>query len=335
VNVGTLISRAARWYSNKTAVVCAGKERTFIEIDENSNRFANSLAKLGLVKGDRVALYADNSVEYFEAVFGLFKSGIVGVGVNTMLSAKEAAFIIKDSGARVVVTSSRVAGGLSLMKSQLPAVEKILCIGQAPEGMVDYHEFIKKQSPSPPNVQVEEDDLAQLFYSGGTTGVPKGAMITHRIVNNVIMNMQADFCHVTHTDVALSPGSLAHGNGYYCLLFFIEGVKTIIPEGYVPEDILSTIERERVTVLPGYPTTLVRLIDYPDVKKYDLSSIRLITYGAAPLATEKVRKAMEIFGNKLAQGYGQAEALFTITFLTPEDHAFALAERLTPIGVNP
>jgi acyl-CoA synthetase (AMP-forming)/AMP-acid ligase II len=327
MNIGTLVNRAARWYSDKTAVACAGKERTFTEIDENSNKCANSLAKLGLVKGDRVGLYADNSVEYFEAVFGLFKSGIVGVGVNSMLSVQEAIYIINDSGARVVITSPRVAESLFSMKSRLPAVERYICIGKAPKGELDYYEFIKGQSSSPPNVQLEEDDLAQLFYTGGTTGVPKGAMVTHRVVNNVIMNMQADLCHVTQRDIVLSSGSLAHANGYYCLLFFIEGAKIIIPEGYVPKDILSTIEREKVTVLPGYPTTLIRLIDYPDIKKFNLSSLRLITYGASPMPTEKLRKALEIFGNKLAQGYGQAEALMTITFLTPEDHMFALAER--------
>src|SRR4030042_5243877 len=109
MDVGILVSRASTWNSKKTAVICAEKERTFSEIESNSNRFANGLKKLGLKKGDRVGLYADNSVEYFEAIFGLFKSGIVGVGVNTMLSAKEAGFIIDNSGATVVLTSPRGA----------------------------------------------------------------------------------------------------------------------------------------------------------------------------------------------------------------------------------
>lgn len=327
MDVGTLVSRAASWYKNKTAVVCAGEQRTFIEIDENANRFANGLASLGLVKGDRVGLYADNSVEYFEAIFGLFKSGIVGVGVNTMLSAGEVVHIINDSGSKVVVTSSRVAGALSSMISNLPTAEHCICIGDAPEGMVEYHDFIKGRSSTPPAAKLKEDDLAQLFYTGGTTGVPKGAMITQRVVMNVLMSMQADFCHITQWDVVLSPGSLAHANGYYSLLSFIQGAKLFIPEGYNPPDILSTIEREKVTVLPGFPVTLNRLIDYRDIKKFNLNSLRLITYGASPMPTEKLRKALEIFGSKLAQGYGQAEALMTITYLSPQDHAFALAER--------
>jgi acyl-CoA synthetase (AMP-forming)/AMP-acid ligase II len=327
MNVGILVSRATKWYSNKTAVVCAEKERTFTEIDENANRFANGLADLGLVKGDRVALYADNSVEYFEVVFGVFKSGVVGVGVNTMLSADEVVHIINDSGAKVVVTSPRVASDLSSNISQLRKMENYICIGEPREGMLEYSKFIEGKSSASLDVEINEDDLAQLFYTGGTTGVPRGAMITHHVVLSVLMNMQADFCHITQEDVVLSPGSLAHANGYYSLLSFIEGAKLIIPEGYNPPDILSTIEREGVTVLPGYPVTLTRLVDYPDINKYNLNSLRLLTYGASPMPTEKLRKALKIFGNKLAQGYGQAEALMTVTYLTPEDHAVALAKR--------
>lgn len=328
LTVSKLVSRAARWYSNRIAVMCAGKERTFAEIEKNSNRFANGLlGELGLVKGDRVGLYADNSVEYFEAIFGVFKSGLVGVGVNTMLSAKEAAFIIKDSGSRVVVTSPRVVSGIAAMKSELPAVEEILCIGQAPRGMMDYQEFIKKQSTSHPEVKLTEDDLAQLFYTGGTTGIPKGVMLTHRVVLTVLTNMQADFCHIAKHDVVLSPGSLAHANGYYSLLAFTQGAKLVIPEGYNAAEVLATIEKEGVTVHPGYPVTLTRLIDHPDISEFDLSSLRLLTYGASPMPIDKLRKALDIFGPKLAQGYGQAEALMTITFLTPEDHADALAHK--------
>ncbi len=327
MNVGILVGRAARWNAKKTAVICGGKERTFSEIDSNANRFASGLKKLGLAKGDRVGLYADNSVEYFEAIFGLFKSGIVGVGVNTMLSAREAGFIIDNSGATVVLTSSKVAPDLQKMRTELAKVKTCICIGEGPGGMTDYDGFIREQSSSSPSANLKEEDLAQLFYTGGTTGVPKGAMLTHRVVNNVLMNMQAELCHIHPWDVVLSPGSLAHANGYYSLLAFIQGAKLIVPEGYKPEVVLSTVEKEKVTVLPGYPVTLTRLIDFPDLAKYDLRSVRLLTYGASPMATEKLRKALDIFGCKLAQGYGQAEALMTITYLSCEDHAYALRSR--------
>lgn len=335
MDVGTLVSRAARWNETKTAVICSGKQRTFGEIERSSNRFANALKNLGLRKGDRVGLYADNSVEYFETIFGLFKSGIVGVGVNSMLSANDAGFMLNHSGATVVVTSARLAPELQRISASLPKVGTYICIGEPRGEMQDYARFTEGQSASSPEANLKEEDLAQLFYTGGTTGVPKGAMLTHRVVNNVLMNMQADLCRMTPWDVVLSPGSLAHANGYYSLLAFSQGAKLIVPEGYKPEEILSTVEREKVTVMPGYPVTLTRLIDFPDVKRFDLSSVRLLTYGASPMPTEKLRKALQIFGCRLAQGYGQAEALMTITYLSCEDHAHALRarpERLASCG---
>ncbi|MBI2177893.1 MAG: long-chain-fatty-acid--CoA ligase [Candidatus Tectomicrobia bacterium] len=326
MDAGTLVSRAARWHAGKTAVVCAGKARTFAEIGGNANRAANALAGLGLAKGDRVALYADNSVEYFETLFGLFKGGLVSVGVNSMLSAGESVHIINHSGARAVVTSPRLAGELSSRMSEMPGVENWICIGEPPEGMREYGEFIRGARPSPPGVQVDEGDLAQLFYTGGTTGAPKGVMVTHDIVVNALRNIQAEFVPIRQSDVVLSPGSLAHASGYYSMVTFIKGGKLLIPEGFNPPEVLSAIEREEVTVIPGYPVTLIRLVDYPGLGEYDLGSLRLLTYGASPMPTEKLRKALGIFGMKLAQGYGQAEAMMTITCLTPEDHAHALAE---------
>jgi len=326
MDVGTLVSRAARWYARKTAVVCAGKERTFAEIDGHANQVANALAALGLRKGDRVALYADNSVEYFEVLFGIFKGGFVSVGVNSMLSAVEGVHIISHSGARAVVTSPRLATSLSSRLPEMPGVESWICIGEPPEGMQEYEEFILGQRTSPPGIQVDEGDLAQLFYTGGTTGIPKGVMVTHDIVVNALRNIQAEFVPIRQSDIVLSPGSLAHASGYYSMVTFIKGGKLLIPEGFNPPEVLSTIEREKVTVIPGYPITLIRLVDYPGLGKYDLRSLRLLTYGASPMPTEKLRKALDIFGMKLAQGYGQAEAMMTIAFLSPEDHAHALAE---------
>ena len=335
MDVGTLVSRAARWHSGKTAIVCSGKERTFAQIDENANRVANALAGLGLAKGDRVALYADNSVEYFEVLFGLFKGGLISVGVNSMLSAVEGVHIINHSGARVVITSPRIAEGLSSRIPEMPAVEGWVCVGEPPEGMRGYGEFVRGGKPSPPGVQVNEGDLAQLFYTGGTTGAPKGVMVTHDIVMNALRNIQAEFVPIRQSDVVLSPGSLAHASGYYSMVTFIMGGKLLIPVGFDPAEALGTIERERVTVIPGYPVTLIRLLDHPGLGKYDLGSLRLLTYGASPMPADKLREALGVFGMKLAQGYGQAEAMMTITCLTPEDHAHALAEnpgRLTSCG---
>ena len=329
MNLGIMLNRVAGFFKENTAFECAGKTRTFAEIHENANRFANGLASLGVAKGDRVAIVADNSVEYVEVDFGLYKSGIVRVAINQMLSANEIAYLIEDSGSSVVVTSPHMLNAISAIKPQLPDVKHYICISEAPSDMIEYHKFIEGQSSAIPDVQIDEDDLAQLFYTGGTTGVPKGAMHSHGSLMSVLMNLQSEYWQLNQNDVVLTGGPLAHANGFRTIVCYFEGARMIIPEGFVPEQVLNTIEKEKVTVLSTVPTTLVRLCDYPDIKKYNLDSLRLITYGAAPMPTEKLREALKTFGNRLAQSYGQAEALMAITILPKEAHVLDGTEEET------
>lgn len=329
MNLGIALSRAACHFKERCSLSCAGKTRTFAEIEENSNRFVNGLLRLGVNKKDRVAIFSDNCVEYAEIDFALYKGGMVRVGINPMLSPREVEYMINDSGANTVIGSPRLLNLISSIMNQLPTVKNYICISEkpVPEKMIKYQDFIEAQNMNYPNIQVDEDDLAMLFYTGGTTGIPKGAMHTHEGIINVVMNLQSEYLQLNRTDTLLSAGSLAHANGFRAITCFLEGVKFIIPEGFLPKEILETLEREKVTVLCTVPTTLIRLSSYPDVKKYNLNSLRLITYGAAPMPTDKLKEVLKTFGNRLAQSYGQAEALMAITHLSKEDHVLEGAEK--------
>ena len=327
MNLGAALTRAAGHFKGRCAVVCGSQERTFTEVDENANRLANGLLKLGVRKQDRVAIFCENCVEYVETDWALYKSGMVRVAINPLLSPAEVAYIIKDSGANTVVVTPRLAKLVSQAKSQLPEVKHYLCISPPEEGMVEYSRFIAAQKADPPEIEVNEEDLSMLFYTGGTTGVPKGAMHTHESIFQVLMNLQAEFWHLNQSDIFLSGGSLAHANGFRAMTSFLEGAKFIIPEQFVPAEIFRTVEREKVTLLSTVPTTLIRLCNYPDIKKFNLSSLRLITYGAAPMPTEKLKEALSIFGKRLGQSFGQAESLMAISHLSIEDHVPDGAER--------
>ncbi len=322
MNLGTVLGRAARHFKERCSILCAGKKRSFIEIEENSNRFVNGMFRLGVTKRDRVVIFSDNCVEYVEIDFGLYKGGMIRVGINPMLSRKEVEYIINDSGANTVIASQRLFNQTSSIRNRLPNVRNYICISEkvVPEGVIKYQDFIDTQSVIPPKIQVDENDIAMLFYTGGTTGIPKGAMHTHEGILHVVMNLQSEYLQLNRIDTLLSAGSLAHANGFRAMLCFLEGAKFIIPEGFVPKEIFETIEREKVTILCTVPTTLVRLSSSPDVGMYNLSSLRLITYGAAPMPTDKLKEALATFGNRLAQSYGQAEALMAITHLSKEDH---------------
>ena len=329
MNLGTIISRAASHFTDRCAFTCAGESRTFTEIDQNSNRFANGLLALGMKKGDRVAIICDNSVQYLEAEFGIYKSGMVRMAINPMLSPSEMAHMVKDSGSSLILVSPSLLHVLTPLTSQLPKVKNYISISETPEGMIDYQEFIKHQDPGPPRIQVNEDDLCMLFYTGGTTGIPKGAMQTHGIIINVLMNLQSEYLHLSQKDIVLVAGSLAHANGFRAALCFLEGSRFILAERFVPDEIAERIEKEKVTVISTVPTTLIRLCDYlhQHRKKHNLESLRLVTYGAAPMPTNRLKEAFEIFGNKLAQSYGQAEGLMAITHLAEEDHVFDGSEK--------
>ena len=186
MNLGKALTRAAGHFKSRCALVCGNQKRTFTEVDENANRFANGLLALGVRKQDRVAIFCDNCAEYVEIDWALYKSGMVRVAINPLLSPGEAVYIIKDSGANTVVVTPRLAKLVSSAKSQLPEVKNYLCISHPEEGMVEFSQFIAAQKANPPEIEVGEEDLSMLFYTGGTTGVPKGAMHTHESIMNVI-----------------------------------------------------------------------------------------------------------------------------------------------------
>ena len=327
MKLGSAVSRAADFYRDRRALVCAGKERTFSEININSNRVANWLVGLGLKKGDKVALVSDNCVEYMETDFAIYKSGLVRVAVNPMLSSQEVVHIVKDSEASVVFVSDRLVGMIEAVRDQLTEVKHVICLSGNHGNLTPFSELLSNIPEFECPWEIEEDDLSMLFYTGGTTGVPKGAMHTHESVSQVILNLQSEFWLFTQSDVFLSGGSMAHANGFRGLVCFLQGGVFIIPDHFDPKDILETVEREKVTLLSTVPTTLIRICNYEGFAQHDLSSLRMITYGAAPMPTDRLRDAIKIFGPKMAQSYGQAEALMAISVLSPFEHKMEGTEK--------
>ncbi|WP_319406265.1 long-chain-fatty-acid--CoA ligase [uncultured Desulfosarcina sp.] len=326
MRLGYVISRAANFFKKRCALVCDGKDRTYAEIDENSNSVANGLINLGLEKGDRVALVSHNCVEYLETDIALYKSGLIRVAVNPMLSPPEIAHIIKDSGAKTVFLSSSLADLVLPLKGQLDQVKNYVFFSGSNPDVIEYSSLLDNSKNFTCPWVIEENDIAMLFYTGGTTGVPKGAIHTHESISTVLNNLQAEFWHMKQSDVFLSGGSLAHANGFRAMVSFLQGAKFIIPAHFEPKAILETIQREKVTILSTVPTTLIRLCNCEGIHQYDLKSLRLITYGAAPMPMDRLKNAIRLFGNCFSQSYGQAEALMSISVLNIDDHVIGGSE---------
>ncbi len=320
MNLAFLIDRAARWYPDSVAVVDNNRNHLFKDVHSRCNQFAHALARLGHKKGDRIAIICRNCVEYVEADFAIYKSGLIRVALNPRLSTAEMTIMINDSESTSLIVSSDYIDMLNRMKPDLKTVKHFIVTDKSVDGMLYYPDLIKNEPTDSPQVDLDENDLALLFYTGGTTGTPKGAMHSHKSLITVVLNLQAEAFNLTAKDAVLSTGTMAHANGFRTPLAWVKGAKHVVTNGFDIQQVLELVQKEKITMVATVPTTLNRLCDYSDLDKYDLSSLRLITYGASPMPVEQLKKALKIFGKRLIQMYGQAEAPVTICVLRPEEH---------------
>ena len=338
MNLGHLIKTAVVKFEPRTAIVEGNVRLTFGEFNGRINRFANSLIKAtGLKPGDRVALLLNNRHEYMEARLALEKCGLVWVALNTLLAEAEILYILKDSQAKVLITEQGFTPKINRILSEVDLIT--VWVGDSSLIQALKYEFetlIDEGSPEEPNVNVDFKDLCSLNYTSGTTGKPKGAMLSHQCWINVYKNMLVD--RDIRTDDKLAHiGPLTHASGSYFMPYFLKGATNVIVEGGFNLDVfLQTIEREQITAFTCVPTMIVRLLNYPGIKKYNLSSLRNIGYGAAPMPVEVIKKAVSLFGPILTQNYGQTEAYMTITNLPKEEHLISGDEmslrRLSSVG---
>lgn len=337
MNLGYLLARASQYFSDRIALIEEGKRFTFRQFNQRVNRLANGLLGLGLAKGDRVGLLLENCHQYLEARSALEKCGIVYIPLNILLSAEEQSYILADAGARAVICSARFLERVERMRRQLPRLETVVAVGAAVEGQAGYREFerlVEEGSPSEPPVEVSSTDLCSLNYTSGSTGRPKGVMLSQGNWMAVYRNMLVDR-DIQRDDLLGHIGPLTHASGSYFFPYLLRGAASlIIPGGADIDRLLFTIARERITAFTCVPTVLQRILNHPELHRYDLSSLRNIGYGAAPMPVEQIRQAIKVFGPILTQNYGLTEAYMTVCNLRKEDHVLEgeLSRRLASVG---
>ena len=270
----------------------------------------------GLTPGDRVAIVMRNRPEYLEALFAVWYAGLVAVPVNARLHPDEIAYILHDSGAAVVVTDDEHADDVEPLVGAVDALQSaVLAPGPQWDRLTG--------SESTPLVDRRPDDAAWLFYTSGTTGRPKGATLTHRNLLMMSLSYFADIDPVWATDSVLHAAPLSHGSGLYGLPHVARGAVSVVPDTGVVEG------PELVALLrcwPGMsffaaPIMVKRLASDPVVAAADLSHLKTIIYGGAPMYLADLEEALDVFGPRLAQIYGQGETPMTITALSKADHA--------------
>jgi len=307
-NIATTLAGARRLHPEHTALRYADRRMTYAELDDAVRRFASALLSSGLRTGDRVAVFAKNCPEYVITMYGVFAAGMVIVPVNAKLAGPELAVILEDSETRLLVHDAASAPLVDDVASGVTTLQ----IGPAFDG------FVAGGSPDQQVADVPEDSVAWLFYTSGTTGRPKGAMLTHRNLTAMTWLELANVCDYRPDDVALHVTPLSHGGGLYLLGAIARGSTNLIYSGssFVPGEVLQLIERERVTVIAFLaPTMIVMLLDADLDSGADTSSLRRAVYGGAPMHLDHARRMVDRFGAVFVQIYGQGESPMTITYL--------------------
>jgi long-chain acyl-CoA synthetase len=323
MNLAYLLTRASRiWPDNRA--ICSGSamHATYQQFAERAASIGGSLRhEHGLQEGDRVGIIMANRPEYLEALYGIWFAGLVAVPINAKLHEREFAYILGDSGAKACFVSQELAESIS------SSINKI--VTGSPQWM-------RMQDANPIEVvKVHQDDLAWLFYTSGTTGQPKGAMLTHGNLNQMLLAFFVDVEKLESTDSMLHPAPMSHGSGLYNLAALHSGANQVVPASghFEPTEIFALIEHYPGTFFFAAPTMVKRLVEAPGASQANTANLKSIIYGGGPMYVSDLHSAMSLLGNKLGQIYGQGESPMTITVLTKDMHRDATDNRLGSVGV--
>jgi acyl-CoA synthetase (AMP-forming)/AMP-acid ligase II len=331
------LHRWAQQTPDREAVVDGARRTTFAELRERVARLGGALRGLGVEPGDRVAILALNSTRYLECLSGIPWAGGVLNPVNIRWNPAEIAYSLADSRTSVLFVDDAFAEVIPVLRVRLAFALTIVHIGEAPtpDDMHAYEDLLAAAEPIP-DADRGGSDLAGVFYTGGTTGFPKGVMLSH---NNLLASAMGGLVATAAFRIApdarvLHAAPLFHIAGFgVSLMTSIVGIPQVLMPSFDPEKVAAIVQEQRVTEIFLAPTMLQMVLDHPRFASYDLTSLRLLTYGASPITAallDRVREALP--GTALVQAYGQTELSPLATLLLPQDHLDADPARLRSAG---
>ena len=322
------VRNAVERFSDLVALIEGERRWTFREFDLIVERLAHGLAAR-LPPGSRVGMFMSNCAEYMMLQFALERAALVRVPLNSRYTAFEVANVVQDCSAAALFFDKATASQLRDLDQPhlwLCAVDTI----EASNGPT-WKELLASEGNGPLQCDPGLDELCSINYTSGSSGKPKGVMLSHRKWRNVYRNMLIDR-DIAGSDRLAHVGPLTHASGTYFTPFFMRGATNVIVEGGKIDVLLDTISRERITVFSCVPTVLTRIVNHPDVGRADFSSLRWIGYGAESIQTNVLEKAIARFGPILTQNYGLTEAMMTCTRLTPQEHFIDGASKTLRLG---
>ncbi len=312
---------------DRVAISFEGKDYTYEQFAERVNRVSSALAKLGIGKGDRVALLQVNTSQFPEVYFATSKLGAMFVPLNYRARADELEFMLNSAEASTILVGAREPGHLAYltmmegMKDKIPSVKNFISLEVPREGWLNYDEMIAAGDPDGVENDADDEDTTILMYTAGTTGFPKGALLSHQSFTSFVLNNVTPADPDSH-DINLLVIPLYHVAGIQGMMASVYGGRTLfLQRQFVAEDWMKGVVQKKVTNSVLVPTMVKMVIDHADFAKYDLSSLKQITYGAAPMPFEVIKKAIEVLPHvRFMNAFGQTETAATVTALGPEDH---------------
>lgn len=324
------LERSSNLFPHKVALICQGKEYTFSEIDNAANSLGNSLVEGGFQRQDRAIIYLDNSYESVISIFGILKAGGIFVVINPTVKHKKLESILVDCDARIVITDSNhimeLFTAISNLK-ELPFIivtdfEKITLLREVVSniGLLSFHDMIENTNQDPLHQHCIDVDLASLIYTSGSSGNPKGVMLTHHNMVSAA-NSITQYLENTQDDIIINSLPLSFDYGLYqVLMAFKIGGTVVLEKGFVfPEQIIHTVVREKVTGWPIVPTIAAILCRSKSLEKHDFSHLRYITSTGQALPINHIARLKEAFpAVKIYSMYGLTECK-RVSYLPPKD----------------
>jgi fatty-acyl-CoA synthase len=319
------LRKALKFFPEKEAVICGEIRLTYREFCDRVGRLSSFLKKAGIEKGDKVAVLHPNCHYFLEIYYAVAGIGAISVPMNYRLSPREIAFIVQDSEARVLIVAAMFRDQVDAIRSEMPGIETILWTGEMDGGAegrdLTYEGVLSGSDPDGcAEVQITGEDVAQIYYTSGTTGRPKGVMLSHKNVYSHALGAIAEL-HLTDRDVWIHVAPLFHLADAWATwaITWVGGTHVLVRE-FDPKTVLETIEQAKVTITNLIPTMLNLMVHHPDAGKYDYSSLRALLSGGAPIAPEVVRKIVETFKCDYIQTYGMTETSPYLTLSILKDH---------------
>lgn len=323
MNLANFLRQAARRYGNEIGFVWGEATWTWADLERRVDAMAAALAAKGIGKGDRILVQSKNCNQMFESMFACFQLGAVWVPTNFRQTPDEVTYLAQSSGASALICHRDFPEHVAALREGAPGIRFVISIGPSEFGE-DYDALVARYSgKSVPMASIEHDDPCWFFFTSGTTGRPKAAVLTHGQMAFVVTNHLCDLMPgTTHEDASLVVAPLSHGAGVHQLTQVARGVKTVLlsSDRFDIDEAWTLVEKWRITNLFTVPTIVKLLTEHASVDAHDQSSLRYVIYAGAPMYREDQKHALKKLGKVLVQYFGLGEVTGNITVLPPALH---------------